>query len=504
MFEHGTGRSVTTHEPLPICRWQAWKLLKPGAPSANKRFIFKLIVVIVMSRIPVFLYGQEQSQALPDFSLTMTGDSEIVTPARAHQSEPGFMEVVDAVRKGDAAFTNLEVALTSGEGVYPGGASRAQWHPTNPQLLKELQWMGFNLFGAANNHVMDYGIGGLLEAIKTLKADDAVFAGMGENLGKAREPAFLSTQHGRVALVTCASSFPSDSPAGPSRPDAEGRPGISPLRYETRYLVNPDEFSSLQKISSDLKLETTTDQSSPEKTLSFTFPPYSPYHSTVTFELSDTPGVISKPDPKDLAAIAHSVRDAREMADYVVASIHAHEGTPGLDPSETPPQFLVDYAHAMIDAGADVVVGSGPHLLRGIEIYKGKIIFYSLGNFIFENWIMASQPEEFYERYGVGADALPADGYDARSDHGRRDEPANPLYWQAVVARLTFHNGRPAAVTLTPISTGFGKKTADQGFPEVPDVKKSTEILEYLQKLSDPYGTKIAISNGIGTITIQE
>lgn len=39
----------------------------------------------------------------------------------------------------------------------------------------------------------------------------------------------------------------------------------------------------------------------------------------------------------------------------------------------------------MIDAAADVVVGHGPHVLRGIEVYKGRPIFYSLANFIFEN-----------------------------------------------------------------------------------------------------------------------
>ncbi len=65
-----------------------------------------------------------------------------------------------------------------------------------------------------------------------------------------------------------------------------------------------------------------------------------------------------------------------------------------------------------------------------VEIYKGKVIFYSLGNFIFENWLMVPQPTDFYEHYGVGPEALPAEAYAARSDHGRRDEPADPIYWK--------------------------------------------------------------------------
>jgi poly-gamma-glutamate capsule biosynthesis protein CapA/YwtB (metallophosphatase superfamily) len=444
-----------------------------------------------------------QKSSTPDFTITMTGDSEIVTPSRAHESNPQFMEVVKAVQQGDAAFTNLEVALThNGEGIYPGGASRGQWHPTDPGLLKELQWMGFNLFGAANNHVMDYGISGLLEALHVLKEDGAVYAGIGRNLGEARSPAYLSTPHGRVALITCASTFPPDSPAGPSRPDAPGRPGLNPLRYEARYVVSPEQFAELQKIREDMKLQLGSEKAGAEPTLKFPVAPYGLYNGTVTFQQGDKPGVITKPDPKDMAALTHAVRDARQFADYVVASVHAHDGAPGGNPLETAPQFLVEYAHAMIDAGADVVVGSGPHVLRGIEIYKGKVIFYSLGNFIFENWLMVPQPEEFYDRYGVSADSLPSEAYDSRSDHGKRDEPSNPLYWQTVVAKLAFHNGQAATITLTPAITGFGRKAPDQGYPEVPDTAKATEILQHVQKLSEPFGTSIAISNGVGTITV--
>jgi poly-gamma-glutamate synthesis protein (capsule biosynthesis protein) len=163
---------------------------------------------------------------------------------------------------------------------------------------------------------------------------------------------------------------------------------------------------------------------------------------------------------------------------------------------------LIQFAHAAVDAGADVVVGSGPHVLRGIEIYKGKVIFYSLGNFIFENWLMVPEPTDFYEIYGLGPGALPSEAYDARSDHGRRDEPANFLYWQTAIAQVTFRDGRPAVITLTPATTGFGKKAPDQGYPEVADPAAAAQILERLQKLSQPFGTKITISNNVGTITI--
>ena len=133
-----------------------------------------------------------------------------------------------------------------------------------------------------------------------------------------------------------------------------------------------------------------------------------------------------------------------------------------------------------MDAGADVFVGMVARL-RGIEIYKGKPILYSLGNFIFENWLMVPQPTEYYERYGLGPEALPSEAYDARSDHGRRDEPSDPVYWQSVVARVAFHDGRPAVVTLTPFTTGSVRRLQTR-VSRSPGPAKATQILEHLQK----------------------
>nr|WP_318528309.1 CapA family protein [Mesorhizobium sp. ZC-5] len=53
--------------------------------------------------------------------------------------------------------------------------------------------------------------------------------------------------------------------------------------------------------------------------------------------------------------------------------------------SQEPPDYQQSFARKMIDAGADAYVGHGPHLPRGIEIYKGRPIFYSLGNFFYDD-----------------------------------------------------------------------------------------------------------------------
>lgn len=77
---------------------------------------------------------------------------------------------------------------------------------------------------------------------------------------------------------------------------------------------------------------------------------------------------------------------AKRRADIVIVAFHLHwvrHSRAYPIPNKVPPnQTLV--VHKAIDAGADIILGSGPHVLRGIEIYKGKFIFYSLGNFIYQ------------------------------------------------------------------------------------------------------------------------
>jgi poly-gamma-glutamate synthesis protein (capsule biosynthesis protein) len=359
----------------------------------------------------------------------------------------------------------------------------------------------------ANNHVLDYSGLGLLDTLHVLQRDHAVYAGIGETLGEARAPGYLTTPHGRIALISCASTFSAEAPAGDARPDMRGRPGLSPLRHLTRYRVDASTFEALSKMRQYLQLDKTTFRSPTQADVANLAGSKAPQvqklsfdGAGITFELSDKVGTTTSPDPRDLAQITHSIRDAREMADYVVTYIHAHEQAPGSD--EIPAQFVVQFAHEAIDAGADVFAASGPHVLRGIEIYKGKVIFYNLGNFIFENDLVVPQPTDLYETFGLDSNALPSELFDARTDHDRKSWPAEPRNWESVIADVVFRDGHPAAVAMTPITLGFGETRPDRGYPRLADAAKGTQILERLQKLSQPYGTNIVIKDGIGTITI--
>lgn len=87
------------------------------------------------------------------------------------------------------------------------------------------------------------------------------------------------------------------------------------------------------------------------------------------------PGMMSGYDP---TVLLEQIQAAKEQCDYVVVYIHW-----GVERSEIPEEYQRELGYKMIDAGADLVVGSHPHVLQGIEYYNGKPIVYSLGNFIF-------------------------------------------------------------------------------------------------------------------------
>ncbi len=130
---------------------------------------------------------------------------------------------------------------------------------------------------------MDFGIQGVLDTMQVLKEDGAVYAGIGENLGEARAPAYLSTPHGRVALVTCASTFPEDSAAGSPVQTLMGAPGFEVhLHHKAVFRVDAATFQTLQKLNRDLSLRGTEKQTGGSQTATIPFDGV-----PLTFEVSE-------------------------------------------------------------------------------------------------------------------------------------------------------------------------------------------------------------------------
>jgi poly-gamma-glutamate synthesis protein (capsule biosynthesis protein) len=361
----------------------------------------------------------------------------------------------------------------------------------NAFVLDELKWGGFNLFGTANNHAYDFGEGGLMSTIRAFEHAGLTHAGTGENLARARAPGYLDTAKGRVALISTSSTFSVMSPASEQRTDMKGRPGLNPLHFRTTYIVDQPTIDTLRKLA----------RSGGEGGGGGGAGDQVRFNGS-TFRLGNNPGtVLTEPDPKDMQAIAASVKEARREADWVVVSIHAHEAANG--DREIPAEFLPVFARAMIDAGADLFVGHGPHVLRAIEIYKGKPIFYSMGNFIFQNETLAFQPQENYDSVGLGLNSTPADFYDARSKNDTVSFPADSEYWESMVAEAVFNSRRELQqIDIFPITLGYKQSRTVRGRPMPASPQDAQKIVDRLAKLSKAVGTTVEFSNGKGVVKI--
>jgi poly-gamma-glutamate capsule biosynthesis protein CapA/YwtB (metallophosphatase superfamily) len=410
-------------------------------------------------------------------TLAATGDS-LMTMRVAQSQDPGFLALIELLRPADVRFTNLEVTLHEFRGA-PQAASGGTYAAGHPRLIDDLAAMGFNLYAVANNHTMDWGEEGLFGTMETLDRAGVVYAGVGHHLQDARSPRYLETGAGRVALIAVTSTFPPHALAGEQRSDCQGRPGVNPLRFDETIIVDPGTLEYLTDLTRRLGVGAARDL---RVCLGFERP--DPPGITTLFDrkfrTGDPQGVRTVPHTGDLEGNLAWIRDARRQADWVVVSLHAHEML-GSE-REQPAEFITTFCRKAVEAGADIVLGHGPHLLRGFEVYQGKPVFYSLGNFIFQNETLLRQPADFYERLGLPATATPADLFDARGARG--GFTADPLYWEAVVPVCRFAGDTLEEIRLYPVTLGHGLPRPQRGAPVRAAEAPGQAIIERLERLS--------------------
>jgi poly-gamma-glutamate synthesis protein (capsule biosynthesis protein) len=431
-----------------------------------------------------------QAQLTKDVHLVLAGDSNWHRRISVYD-DPAYLQLIQRIRNADASFTNLETLihpLTQSANPWAGGG----YAYSSPWLVDEIKWAGFKLLSVANNHAFDYGPDGLRSSLQALDAAQIAYAGAGENLAFSRAPAYLDTKNGRFALIACASSLREGSLAGAQRPDLRGRIGVDPLRWSTTYTVDPQTFASLDKLASQERAGRGADKD-PSGTLTF---------AGAKYRAGESFGAHTEPFLPDLEGILTSVKAARRQADWVIVSIHAHEGLLAND--DLPAEFLVTFAHAAIDAGADVFVAHGPQKIKGIEVYKGKPIFYSLGNFVFDGEAgIPFLPAESYESEHLPWDATTADFRDASSKNDTYGYPASKGVWNNAIAELTFSSDHTLKeVALDPITLGYGKSRSQRGHPTPASAADAKDIVDHFAALSSTFGTKITFVNGRGIVAL--
>ena len=433
---------------------------------------------------------------LKEIRLVATGDS-LITMKQSVHCEPEFLGLVELVRGADVAFTNLEMLLHDyDEDCYPAAECGGTYTRAPPSVLDELRWMGFDMFSTANNHSLDYMYGGLFETLFHLDQAGVPHAGTGRDLAEARKPAYLETDVGRVALISACSSFANFGRAGDSRRDMKGRPGLNPLRYDKWFVARTETIKKLKQVEKELGL--------PE-----VYQEEGSYHFLSNkFVEGDEVGFYTKPRKADMDGNLESVREAARQADLVLFSLHAHEGWPGND--ERPGGFMEEFARAAVDAGCSCFIGHGHHAMRGIEIRDGHPIFYSLGNFIFQNETVELMPSDFYERYKLD----PYGGTVSMAFDARQKAPPTPgqpvhkwftedeKYWTSFTPRMVFDGDELREMTLHPIELGQGEPRSQRGRPMLADARTSEKILSVISRLSEPYGTEIHVKDGVGVVDL--
>jgi poly-gamma-glutamate capsule biosynthesis protein CapA/YwtB (metallophosphatase superfamily) len=435
------------------------------------------------------------------FTMALTGDSLITMKLSVHTDQP-FLKMIELIRGADVAFTNLEMLLHDYE-PYPSTESGGTYMRADPEIAKELVWAGFDMVARANNHTGDFGVEGARLTTKHVAAAGLVQAGFGESLREAREARFLDTENGRVALISTSSTFPDQSRAGTSWGDTRARPGLNPLRFTTTQVVTREQFDALRSALTGAGIGTGRGGGGAEEGEAR---PAGGAQTSMMLNgrrivAGDKPGVHTEALKEDLEAMAAVVRNASKVADYTIVNSHTHEG--GAE-RYYPPEFFVTFAHAMIDAGADVVTASGPHVLRGVEIYRAKPILYGLANFVFENETLLRQPPENYAPLGMTLEsgAGVGDFNERRSNNDTIGFPADHRYWESVIAMPRFSGKQLVELKLYPITLGFKKPRPQRGWPMLADAETGRKIVEDVAKFSEPFGTKVEFRDGVGAVGV--
>ena len=380
------------------------------------------------------------AQSTP-MTIVLTGQSMVRSDLRT--TAPTEVPIIKAMLSGgDVVFTNLEAAVAM-----PGETIReGRGFLTPPESLDALTAMGFNLLALSGNHAFDLKEPGIRNTLREVDRRGIVHSGTGNTIADASAPAYLRTSKGTIALVSSASGLI----AAGGRATAD-RPGVNELRLKAGDRDNE---------ASD-----------------------------------DLPGApANTPYPEDAQRILQSIRDARQRADVVIVYQHNHVFGPhafstifteGMPERLAPNPWLVKWTHDEIDAGADIIVMHGAPLLHGVELYRGKPIFYDLGNFIYNvpPWLTYIH---------------------------------EPMAWESAVVSLQVEGRSIKSIALRPVVLNvIGQGQPDvhdeyatnqflqtRGLPAPATGARATYILQRIADASKPFGTTLEMKGETATIAV--
>ena len=427
-----------------------------------------------------------------NLKVTFTGDALFVADFPKEYVDGDMKGVADYIGSGDVRITNLETNVSE-FGDYASAYSGGTWINTEPEDFKYIEKFGFNYYGTANNHTLDYSYHGLLSTLEVLDKKGLAHSGSGKSLEEAGAPAILNANGKKVGIIAVTTSFNMAAKAGGATPKLKARPGVNYLSFDTYHQITKEQAETLNEIAkstkmnayNDLLIATGFSLPAPEGVLVF---------GTQKF-CFDGSRKKTECNKADKARLINSIKDAKKVCDYVFVLIHCHEI--GNTKHEEVPDFFVELSHACIDAGASAIMGGGTHQLRPLEIYKGLPIFYSLGDFIYQGMRVKYLPADFLNKYGCPATATALEGLNARSKGGKIGLQAEECNFLTVVPKIEYKDGKMISLEMIPTSLGFNKKGDENGLPYHAKGEEGEKIFNILSRLSKPYGTELKLDNDV-------
>ena len=414
------------------------------------------------------------------FTFAAVGDIIIRRPVG--EGEAGHQALVKVMREADMTYANMEgpiIDKATFRGPLAGGPK---------SVVDELKRMGVRIMTTANNHTLDAGPEGMFETHRLLEEASIIHAGSGKNLDDARQPRIAVTPKGTVAAIGMYSIDPSSNNRSRYTDATADMPGLNPLHVTPYNVVTAEDMQALKKIR-DAIYARRPEVRVPVAPVAADEPVGRLRLFQTAFTAGPHPGdLMYEMDPTDLKSIMTSVRVGKQLADFLVVAIHCHQNSfafQAYSQDHNTPNFLIELAHRVIDNGADAFVGHGVHNLRGVEIYKGKPIFYGVSSF-------------FYHRDGgapevTNPSAAPGPGVNELEDN-----------LETLLTTSHFENGKLVEVRLYPADLGQDRTRpiSRAGTPSTPSPEMARRVLTRLQTLSKQFGTTVSIENGVGVIRV--
>jgi len=335
------------------------------------------------------------------------------------QAETYFDLALPAMKKADVLVGQGEVMFTD-RGVCSTTDVFAP--PCDPANMSALPYAGFNVITLAGNHAWDSGDAGIEDTIAGLKSYGIVHTGAGTNIEAARRPALLERKGTVFGFLSYNCVGPRESWA------TDKKSGCAYVQILTHYELD---------------------------------------HATP----GGPPSVYSFAEPRSLKSMVDDIGKLRPVCDVLVVALHKGIGHVPIKLA----MYEKEVTHAAIDAGADLILGHHAHILKGIEQYKGKIIFHGLGNFVTVTHALAVRDDQESQQWAKRRKEL----FGFEPDPEYPAYPFHPEAKQTIVAKCIIENGNIAEVRYLPCYVN------KKGQPEIlSDDERGQQVFEYVREIT--------------------